>query len=290
MKPWIRVAGLLFVAIALGWFLSSRMTGGDPPDSAGVSGEGGSQVHREIAGTIVRVAPDDGVMTVDHEAIDGFMPAMVMDLQLAEPGELAAFSPGDAIVFDLVSIGSTLQAVRLRPADGSATSAHDREPENPLGRGDLVPDLELYDGAGNRFRLAEMEPRHKVVTFFYIRCPLQDFCPTQSQRLAQLQQHAPRSPEGVHLVSLSLDSDNDSVEALAEYGDRFGADPRRWTLAGGEDAEAIREFADRAGARIMSDDESPWIDHALIALRIDGDRIVDLVYGLEAIEGLVRGM
>ena len=289
MKPWIYWVGLFLVGVGLGWYLSGRTTGGED-DAAAVSGQGGSQIHHDISGTIVRIAPEDGSMTVDHQAVEGFMPAMVMDLQLADPGELAAFSPGDAIIFDLVSIGSNLQAVRLRPADGPAPSASDREPENPLGRGDLVPDLDLYDAAGNRFRLGEMEQRHKVVTFFYIRCPLQDFCPTQSQRLAQLQEHVPRTAGGVHLVSLSLDSENDGAEDLAMYAERFGAEPDRWTLAGSEDAEAIREFADRAGARITRDGESPWIDHALIAVRVDGDRIVDLVYGLEAIEGLVQGM
>lgn len=292
-RAWLRGAALLLAAVAIGWFIGSRATD-DAADEAVTAGEATNRVYRDVTGRIVRQSIEDGVMTVDHDAIEGLMPGMVMDFPLAEPGELTRFSPGDAIVFDLAYIGGAFQAVRLRPADAAVETPyaadHDREPVDPLGRGDLVPDITLYDATGRQFQLREMAPRHKIITFFYVRCPLQDFCPTQSARLAALQKDTAQSASGVHLVSLTLDGENDSPAVLADYARRFGADPGRWTLAGGVDADAVREFADRAGARVMRDDGSPWIDHALIALRIDDDRIVDFVYGIEAIEALVRGM
>lgn len=252
-----------------------------------------NQIYRDVAGRIVRLAPDDGIMTVDHQEIEGLMPAMVMDLRVADWRELSGFSPGDDIIFDLVNIDGTIQVVRLRLA-GRDTSVSpqpdDSGPVDPLGRGDLVPDLKLYDASGHRFHLREMEPRNKVITFFYVRCPLQDFCPAQSQRLAQVQKHIASSESDVHLISLTLDSDNDGPDVLADYARRFRVDPSLWTLAGGENSEAIRSFADRAGARVVRDTKGTRIDHALIALRVDGDRIVDLVYGIEATEKLVRAM
>lgn len=292
IRPWVRGAALLAVAILIGWFLGTRLGGDDSPDPAIAAGEGGSQIYRDVGGRIVRVAPEDGVMTVDHEAIGDLMPAMVMDIQLAVPNELAPFSPGDEITFDLILMDGTIQAVRLRSADGARSSGEGAGdvPADPLGRGDLLPDLELYDAAGDVFRLSSMEPRNKVITFFYARCPLQDFCPTQSQQLARLQQRITPSEDAVHLVSLTLDAENDTPALLAEYAERFRADPARWTIAGGDDGEAIRRFAHRAGARIQRDESGPWIDHALIALRVDGDRIVDFVYGLEAMEALVEAM
>lgn len=284
---------IVLAAVAVGLYLGSRSAGDAEHDHAAPA-DASSRVYRDVAGTIVRLAPDDGFMTVDHEAIPGFMSAMVMDLQLADARELASFSPGDEILFDLAYIGETYQAVRLRTADPAArraaAEAEARGPVDPLGRGDLVPDISLYDAAGQPFRLRELEPRHKVVTFFYVRCPLQDYCPTQSQRLSRLQHETADSPSGVHLVSLTLDAEFDGPEVLAEYAATFGADPARWTLAGGDDAEAIRDFADRAGARIHRDDAGQTIDHALIGLRVDGDRIVDIVYGIDSIEALVRAM
>lgn len=288
-RPWLRGVALVLLAVVVGWFLGTRLTKGD----ASADHDTTNQIYRDIAGRIVRLAPDDGMMTVDHEEIKGLMPAMVMDLRVADWRELTGFSPGDDIFFDLVNLDGTIQAVRLRRADrDTSVSPHpdDSGPVDPLGRGDLVPDIELYDASGHQFRLREMEPRNKVITFFYVRCPLQDFCPTQSQRLAQVQKHTASSVSGVHLVSLTLDSDNDDPEALADYAKRFRADPNLWTLAGSEDSEAIRSFADRVGAQVERDKDGTRIDHALIALRVDGDRIVDFVYGIEAIEALIRAM
>ena len=294
MKPWLRVGLVVLAAVLIGWMMGSRLGGGAGSNHASMPDAADSQIYRDVRGRIVRLAPEDGVMTVDHEAVDGLMPAMMMDLQLAEPGELSRFSAGDEIVFDLVTIGGVLQAVRLRPADGAedgtGPEGSDSLPADPLGRGDLVPDLELYDPAGERFSLRGMEPRHRVITFFYVRCPLQDFCPTQSLRLSRLQERVAKSPSGVHLVSLTLDAEHDRPDVLAEYAERFNVDPARWTLAGAEDAEAIRRFANRAGGRIATHEGRHDIDHALIGLRVDGDRIVDLVYGIEAIEALVLAM
>ncbi len=292
MSPGIRIAAFLIIAVLIGWLVGSLLSGDSDtaPTTAGES----SGVYRDVRGQIVRLAPDDGVMTVDHEEIEGFMPAMVMDLHLADVRELAPFSPGDEIIFDLAHIDGTFQAIRLRPADYDEAQRNEDDShqphENPLGRGDLVPDIELYDTAGDRFRLREMQPQHKVITFFFVRCPLVEFCPTQSQRLAQLQQHTAQSENGVHLVSLSLDAEHDDPSILADYASRFGANPDLWTLAGSDDPEAVREFADRAGGRISRAEAGGPVDHALIGLRVDGDRIVDLVYGLEAIESLILAL
>lgn len=295
-SPALRWVLVLLAAVAVGWYAGRRASGDADPDPSAAA-DAASGVYRDVAGTLVRLAPEDGFVTVDHEAIPGFMSAMVMDLQLADPRELVHFSAGDQILFDLAYIGGTYQVIRIRAADddarraaAEARAAEASGPVDPLGRGDLVPDLELRDASGRSFRLREMEPRHKVITFFYVRCPLQDFCPTQSARLAQLQHEIAESPSGVHLVSLTLDAEFDGPEVLADYGATFGADPARWTLAGSDDAEAIREFANRAGGRIHRDDDAFTIDHALIGLRVDGDRIVDVVYGIDGIEALIRAM
>lgn len=290
---WVWIAAVL-AAVVLGWYAGSRVGDESSPAEPAAQNEADGQVHRDVAGRVVRLAPEEGVMTVDHEEIAGFMPAMVMDLQLVDPAEVEGLSPDDEILFDLARIDGTYMAVRIRragdQADAPNPGAASVSQSDGLERGDRVPDLELFDARGNRFRLREMEPRHKIITFFYVRCPLQNFCPAQSQRLAELQEHVEEAGSGVHLLSLTLDAEHDGPEVLEGYAERFEADPSRWTLAGSDDPEAVRQFADRAGARIRAHDESFEIDHALIALRVDDDRIVDRVYGLEAIEDLVRRM
>lgn len=295
-KPIVRrLATMLLIvaAVASGWYVGGKL-GGDTPTNEATQRNSETEVYRDVAGRVVRLAPEHGSFTVDHEEIDGFMPAMVMDLQVSDTGELRGLSPDDEILFDLARIGDTYKAVRIRRANDDAEASNPSDPRspsaNPLGPGDLVPDLELFNASGERFRLREMEPRHKVITFFYARCPLQSFCPAQSEQLARLQRHINTSDRDIHLLSLSLDAEHDDPEVLAGYAQRFEADPSRWTLAGSDDADAVRDFANRAGAGVRAHDDSFEIDHALVALRVDGDRIVDRVYGLEAMERLIRGM
>lgn len=303
---WFVPALVILAAVAVGWYLGSQAgsDSGESPDSnspfpTGTDEDSGSQdggeVYRDVAGRVVRVDAEQGVLRVDHEEIEGFMRAMVMDLNVADPEELEGLEPDDAILFDLVRIGETYEVVNIRrqsdedadPADGEVSV---EPPDDPLERGDLVPDLTLVDASGEAFQLHEMEPRHKLVTFFYVRCPLETFCPAQSERLAELQSHIEDAEADLHLVSLTLDSEHDNPEILAGYADQFDADPTLWTLARSEDADAVRRFAHRAGARINQHADSYEIDHALIALRLDGNRIVDQVYGLDSMEQLVHQM
>lgn len=283
---------LLAAVVAVGWYAGSRV-GRDAPESASTSADDPGDAYRDIAGRVIRVSPEDGVVTMDHEEIPGLMVAMRMDLQAADPAELEGLRPGDDVIFDLHRIGETYMAVRFRRASASdepPPSRADEPPADPLGRGDLVPDLALIDAHGRAFRLREMPQRHKVITFFYTRCPLANFCPAQSSRLAELQRHIDATDSPVHLVSLTLDARHDGTEVLAGYAQRYEADAQRWTLAGSEDADAIRAFANRVGARIHTQDDGFEIDHALIGVRVDGQRIVDFVYGLDAIEQLVQGI
>ena len=290
-RRWLVPVALVVAVGVAGWYIGTPLR--DQPDETQTNAEDPTigSIHRDIRGQVVRLAPEDASFTVDHEEIPGFMRAMVMDLQVLEPRELRGLAPGDEILFDLAEIEGTFKAVRIRLADPDDTPASAAPDDvEPLRPGDHVPDLALVDARGERFRLHEFPPRHKVITFFYARCPLEHFCPDQSRRLAELQGYLEEAGRDVHLLSLTLDAEHDGADVLAGYADRFNADPARWTLAGGDDPEAIRRFARQVGARVRTHEVTYEIDHALVAVRVDGTRIVDSVYGLEAIEAMVRGM
>lgn len=296
---WLGAAIVLIAVAAVGWYLGSR-TGGDASPAAashdaashhgGAHGDAGFQVYRNVGARVVRIDPQHSTITLDHEAIEGFMSAMVMDLKVADTVNLQGLEPDQEIVFDLGRIDGTYKVLDIRPAGPPQTPPQADTDEPPLGRGDRVPDLTLLDIESNAFELRDMQPRHKLITFFYARCPLKNFCPAQSARLSELQKHLEETGSDLHLVSLTLNAENDTPQVLAAYAEHFGADPGRWTLAGSKDAAAIRTFARRAGAQVQVHADESQIDHALIGLRVDGDRIVDFVYGLQAIEALVRNL
>lgn len=65
-----------------------------------------------------------------------------------------------------------------------------------------------------------------VASFVFTRCA--GPCPAISGRMAGLQEALPAE---VRLVSFSVDPDRDTPPVLAEYAERFGADPDRWWFA-----------------------------------------------------------
>lgn len=293
----IVIASVVGLAILVGWRVGRYAGNDNPSDHAQPAAAPGT--FPNVGGKIVKIMLEEGIVTVDHEEIKGFMPAMVMDLKVAEPRELAGLNPGQAIRFDLVKLKGQYLMVRIRPAssveerqvpDSHSPSASPQTGVNPLERGDQVPDLLLTDSQGKEFRLRDLPMRHKLVTFFYTRCPLDNFCPAQSRRLSQLQKWIDEQQIELHLVSLTLDAGHDNAGVLSSYAEHFAADPARWTIAGGGNPAAIRDFANRVGARVQPEQSGFRIDHALVAVRLDGDRIVDFAYGLDAMERLVRGM
>lgn len=290
---WIAAACVVVLVVAGGWLIGGQFNGSNA--DAESADTGAAPVYRDIAGRIVEVRADTRTVKIDHEKIEGFMDAMVMDLKVAESVKLNEVSANQTVRFDLARIGDTYKIADIRSADpdtieSNAGAAAASQPANPLGPGDRVPDLTLYDTNGQRFQFREMTPKSKLITFFYVRCPLQNYCPAQSRKLAELQDKLEKSGSDVHLVSLTLDAEHDDAQVLADYAKRFDADPDRWTLAGGKDPEALRRFAHRAGGRVREYDDNVQIDHALVGLRVEGNRIVDRVYGLQSIAEMATGM
>jgi protein SCO1/2 len=65
--------------------------------------------------------------------------------------------------------------------------------------------------------------RPVVLTFIYTSCTT--ICPMISQTLSQLQSELGADRDKVHLVSISIDPEQDTPEHLREYAKKFGAGP-----------------------------------------------------------------
>lgn len=290
---WLMTALVVAAVATAGWYVGSRA--GHPEAATQDRTASNAGIYRHIGARVLDIDTETRTIKLDHERIEGFMDAMTMDLKAADSADLAAVEVGQRVRFDLARVDGSYKVVAIQPDTQSSSSptaqrATPEEPVDPLERGDIVPDLALYDTKGERFGLHEMKPERKLITFFYVRCPIETYCPTQSRRLADLQQQLAKAGSDVHLVSLTLDGGHDGPAVLADYAERFGADPARWTLAGGEDAAAVRRFANRAGARVRAEQEGYQIDHALVGLRVEGNRIIDRVFGIESIVKMAEGM
>lgn len=101
-----------------------------------------------------------------------------------------------------------------------------------------ITDFALVDEQGRPADASILDGRYTVVDFFFTNCPI--YCPAMGQTMLRVQ----RETRGVHLLSISVDGDNDTPEVLAEYARSLGADPARWRFLTGDPDEA-RAIAER---------------------------------------------
>ena len=89
-----------------------------------------------------------------------------------------------------------------------------------------VPAFTLTDQAGEEFRSdAALKGKVWIADFIFTTCT--GPCPRMSSQMKRVQTELKDLP-GVELVSFTVDPDNDTPSALAEYAKRFAADTSRW--------------------------------------------------------------
>lgn len=96
-----------------------------------------------------------------------------------------------------------------------------------LARYGKAPEFSLTERSGRKVSSEELRGSAWIANFIYTNC--QDTCPTQTATLARLQAQLPKAV----IVSITIDPDRDSPEALSAYADRYGADPQRWLFLTG---------------------------------------------------------
>src|SRR5271154_5779044 len=77
-------------------------------------GETNATFH-DAHGVVRQIAADHRAVTIQHEAIAGYMPAMTMEFPVKNTNELAGISPSDEITFKLVvhETGDWVERVRF---------------------------------------------------------------------------------------------------------------------------------------------------------------------------------
>ena len=88
-----------------------------------------------------------------------------------------------------------------------------------------IPDVTLVRDDGKRTTLPEVlnDGRPVVLNFIFTTCTA--VCPVISHTLQQLQDKLGNDRDRVHIVSISIDPEQDTVEKLAAYSKKYGAGP-----------------------------------------------------------------
>ena len=88
-----------------------------------------------------------------------------------------------------------------------------------------VPEIELVrdDGTKAEFSAEVNDGRPVVLAFIYTSCTT--ICPLTSQTLAEVQRKLGADRDRVHLMSITIDPDQDTPERLHAYAQKFHAGP-----------------------------------------------------------------
>jgi protein SCO1/2 len=187
----------------------------------------------KLRGRVVRTDSAKGEVTVDHEAIPGFMDAMTMPYKLKDANIASELHPSDVITADLLVpqdpnadflLDHIVVVAQAKPDYRPAVQYH-----VPTA-GDQVPDFKLKNQDGRAIRLAQFKGQALLVTFIYTRCPLPNFCPRVTRNFAEIEKQLAATPgalEKTHLICVSFDPENDTPERLRAYGATYiGSDAK----------------------------------------------------------------
>jgi protein SCO1 len=183
-----------------------------------------SEKPRHIRGVVVAIDAAKGTVTVDTDAIPGYMESMIMPYTLKDPGIVSELHPGDTITADLYTSNATSLLDQIVVVGQAKADYKPPVAWKPLNPGDPVPDFRLLNQSGKLIHISQFRGKVLLVTFIYTRCPLADYCPRMSRNFAHLDKLLAADPTlyaKTHLLSVSFDPKYDTPAVLRSYGGSY---------------------------------------------------------------------
>ncbi len=242
----------------------------------------GNEKRFDLKGKVMAVEPEKHLVTVSHEDIVGYMPAMTMPFTVRNESDLQFLAPDDQITATLVVDGSHSWLEGLIITRQSATA-----PAMPgvtmAKEGDEVPNFTLRNQDNHEIRLQNYRGRTLLLTFIYTRCPVPDYCTLMSDNFAQIDRALSQDADlygKTHLLSISIDPSYDTPQVLRSYGaahtERYQNETfAHWEFAGGT-TEQVKEIAEYFGLTYFP--EKDQIIHALRTVIINPEGKVAKIY------------
>lgn len=242
-----------------------------------------NQKKYDLKGKVVAVEPDKHLVTIAHEEVKDFMPAMTMPFTVPSAADLQILAPEDQVTATLVVDGaqSWLEELVITKQSANAAGAPGIVEAK---EGDDVPNYGLVNQDGKDIKLHNYRGKTLLVTFVYTRCPLPEYCTLMSNNFAVVERQLQQQPEiygKTHLLSISIDPEYDTPQVLRSYGaahtERYQDETfSHWEFASGT-KDQVKGVAQFFGLRYYQD--SDQIVHNLKTVIIGPDGRVAKVYG-----------
>ena len=236
----------------------------------------------EVIGQILVVSADKQTISIKHQDIVGYMPAMTMTFPVATPELMKDRVPGETIKATLEvgdSMGRLIEITHTGNEPMPDKSNVASLAAGVLEQGEDAPDAALIDQNNKRRSFSEWKGRPTLLTFIYTRCPLPNFCPLMDRNFVAIQKAGAADPKlagKFRLVSVTFDPDFDTPAVLKAHAKKLGADENLWTFLTA-DRITVERFAAKFGVGVVR--EGPGdITHNLRTALIGADGKVLMIY------------
>jgi protein SCO1/2 len=232
----------------------------------------------QLTGEVLAVKPDRTQVTVKHDDVTGFMPAMTMPFTVKDPDQLNGIFVGDLLHANLM-VGedeawlTDIQKTGTLPPEQRSGPAGE-PPTVELKPGMPLPDIELLVQDGRPRHFSSYRGSFVLLTFIYTSCPMPDYCPRMDKYFLQLQRGilmAPPLRDSIRLLSISFDPEVDTPAVLLQHAKQAGAYDAVWRFATG-DRKIVEEFGAKVGLTVIREGKAGrQITHNLRTVLVDRD-------------------
>lgn len=211
-------------------------------------------------GVVQELKADGRTVVIRHEEITNYMAAMTMPFHVRDTNELAGIRPGDGVTFRLRVMQDASWIDRVRRTGESTVMTNRPAAEAPgtnkpaVFRLGNIPEFALTNEFGQPVRLQQFDGKAVVLTFFFTRCPIPEYCPRLTKNFQGAIQKllaTAGGPTNFHFLSVSFDP-VDSPPLLRAYARQYKYDSNHWSFLTGP-AEQVRELAQGFGVPISID-------------------------------------
>lgn len=199
------------------------------------SQEDDSEEGYAVIGQIMGIIPEQNVLTVAHEEIPGYMPAMTMQFRVTK-GDIENADMGQKIRARMLrDEDGGFRLVKIWPLDEDGQAAVEKANEalkkrmkalssgRYLGETDAAPSFALYDQSGQLFKSETLQGKTFMMNFIFTRCNDAKMCPLSTANMANMQRMAKKQGvENLSFVSITLDPEFDTPGVLRSFAKQYG--------------------------------------------------------------------
>ena len=145
--------------------------------------------------------------------------------------------------------------------------------ENPIA----VPPFQLIDMNSKKTSFSDYLEAPVLVEFIYTQCPW--LCYDMGASFKQLREKldSDGNLEDIKTLSISFDPDNDNINALSNYGEKFNADGKNWNIAVIDNKKELQLLLDTFGVTLVPLPEGGYEHNAAIHLIDSKGNLIEIM-------------